>query len=60
MILLRNGLKPNDHWVDQHGQIVYINVQVNDNEYNCVNIYAPNEENNRCEFFKIFISIIDE
>ena len=51
MILLINGLKPNDHWVDQDGRIVYIKVQVSDNEYNCVNVYAPNKENNRCDFF---------
>ena len=41
-----------DHQKDTEGRLLLLNIEINDNVYTLVNVYAPNIPKNRNTFFK--------
>lgn len=58
MILYRAGAKISHLWVDDEGRIVINTLTINDTQYTCINIYAPNIDSERITFFQNLSSII--
>lgn len=51
-VLLKDKIKTNIMNVKKDGRRILINLEIDSKVFTLVNIYAPNDANKRCEFFK--------
>ena len=58
MTLFGKGIKRLTHWADDNGRIDVNIIQTNNDKFLCINVYAPNVDNERTEFFNTLLTTI--
>ena len=53
MILCNPSVEINKSWHDNIGRTIISELKINNEKWNIVNIYAPNEEKSRVEFYNM-------
>lgn len=51
IVVLNSNITVTKYYLDLEGRMVYIDITFNNIEYRIINIYAPNNEQERCQFF---------